>query len=144
MNYNDIIHLLEVNCPFPEVFEEPERLQLGASYRRKIVHIRADYDGSRWWNTIWRHHNELATLEIRNEIDAVYDALTAAGAFPDLDTLTAFCRSQPSAKVNANCSDEFNFYFIGERCCYWLRCICRPKNYNLYLHAFLKDGKTSN
>ena len=40
-------------CPFPEVFEDTEPVE-GCSFpepRRKIGHIRADYDGWRWYNT---------------------------------------------------------------------------------------------
>lgn len=137
MNYETIIEALQTACPFPQFFEEGEQIPaIGTSYRLKIVHIRADYAGGRWWNTIWPHHDELATLEIRKEIDEVYDALTSPGAFPDLDTLTVFCRNHPEARVNNSSPDEFNFYFLGNLCGYWLRCITRKQDYNLYLHAF--------
>ena len=143
MKNDNILDTLRTDCRFAQVFEEKEHLpSIGASYRRKIVHIRADYARGRWWNTIWPHHDELATPEIRREVDAVYDALTAQGAFPDLAALTAFCMSHPEARVNDSRSDEFNFYLDGELCCYWLRCICRSNDYNLYLHAFLKEGGT--
>ena len=143
MKCDNIIGALKVTCPFPQYFEEKEQLPgLGTSYRRKIVHIRAYYARGRWWNTIWPHHDELATLESRREVDAVYDAVTSQGAFADLSALTAFCEAHPEAKVNGSRSDEFNFYLDGELCCYWLRCICRANDYNLYLHAFLKEGGT--
>lgn len=112
---------------------------VGTSYRRKIVHIRADCTRGKWWNTIWPHHDELATPEIRKEIDTVYDTLTSPGAFPDLTVLTAFCMSHPEAKVAEHRSDEFNFYLNGELCCFWLRCIIRDRDYNMYLHAFLRS-----
>lgn len=142
MKYEDILSKLQVECPFPSVFEEPEKIpgQTVGGCRRKIVHIRADYDGYKWWNTIWPCHDELATMEIRKEIDAVYEALTAEGAFKDLAALTRFCEKHPAAKVNEASADEFNFYFEGELCCYWLRCITRFRDYNLYLHAFLKPA----
>lgn len=95
MNYKNMIDALEINCPFSQFFEEKEQLpMLGASYRRKIAHIRADHTRGKWWNTVWPHHDELATPEIRSEIDAVYDSLTSQNAFPDLSALTAFCTSQ--------------------------------------------------
>jgi len=137
-----ILSDLKVVCPFPQVFEEVE--DPGAivlSYRRKIGHIRADYDGSRWWNTIWPMHNELASTEISKEIDAVYDALTAKDALADLKTLRAFCGQFPQAKASANCEDEYNFYYVGERCLYWMRFITRKGDYNLYLHIFLKSAE---
>ncbi|KAF5040612.1 hypothetical protein DSECCO2_531520 [anaerobic digester metagenome] len=141
MQYDNIIGELKANCPFPQFFEEPDQLpMLGTGYRRKLVHIRADYDGRKWWNTIWTYHDDLATPEMRKEVDAVYAALTAQGAFPNLSALTAFCLSHPEARVNDSRTDEFNFYLEGELCCYWLRCITREKDYNLYLHAFLKSA----
>lgn len=137
-----ILDLLQVDCPFPKLFEERENPGgVPARYRRKIVHFRADYDGCQWWNTIWPMHDELATPEIRREIDRVYAALTADDAWADLHTLTAFCREHPEAQVNGTATDEFNFYYEGELCWYWLRCITREKDYNLYLHAFLKSDQ---
>lgn len=66
--------------------------------------------------------------------------LTAQGAFPNLSALTAYCESHPEARVNESRTDEYNFYLDGELCCYWLRCITREKDYNLYLHAFIKSA----
>ena len=141
MSKETILNSLQVNCPFPELLEELEKPgESPPRYRRKIVHIRADYDGHRWWNSIWPAHDELATPEIRREVDCVYAALTAKGAWADLDTLAAFCRKHPAALANRSSTDEFNFYYEGELCGYWLRCITRKKDYNLYLHAFLKSA----
>lgn len=141
MNYKNMIDDLELTCPFPQFFEESEQLpMIGASYRRKIVHIRADCTRGKWWNTIWPHHDELATMEARKEVDAVYNRLTSPGVFPDLVALIEFCVNHPEAKVNEHSPDEFNFYLDGELCCYWLRCITRAQDYNLYLHAFIKHS----
>lgn len=77
-----ILSQLLIKCPFPEVFEDTETIE-GCSFpepRRKIGHIRADYDGWRWYNTVWPCHRALATQEICKEIDRVYDALTAPNA----------------------------------------------------------------
>lgn len=138
MRHDNIINALEVNCPFPDVFEEKEASEgTGSRYRRKLVHIRADYDGSKWWNTVWPCHDELATPEIRREVDAVYEALISKDAFKDLETLRSFCSEFPQALANESATDEYNFYLESVYCGYWLRCITRDKDYNLYLHAFL-------
>lgn len=135
-----ILSKLAVDCPFPEVFEEIENPgEFAPQYRRKIGHIRADHDGYRWWNTVWPSHRERAMLEICREIDAVYDALTAKDAFTDLKALREYCAGFPKARVNPNSDDEYNFYYVGELCLYWLRCITRKGDYNLYLHAFVKE-----
>ena len=135
-----ILTELKTTCPFPEVFEEVENPgEIPMRYRRKVGHIRADHDGYRWWNTVWPMHRELETPEICREIDRVYDALTAKDAFTDLKTLREFCGKHPESRVNPDRGDEFNFYFEGELCLFWIRCITRQKDYNLYLHAFVKE-----
>lgn len=138
MKYDDILNVLAVECPFTEVFEEGLEVQgFGSRYPRKLVHIRADYDGIKWWNTVWPCHDELATPEIRREVDAVYSALIAKDAFADLNALRSFCARFPKALASETATDEYNFYFKGTYCHYWLRLITRDKDYNLYLHAFL-------
>lgn len=107
---------------------------------KKIFHIRADYDGYRWWNSIWPCNKELATLQVRREADLVYDRLIADDAFQDLTALREFCRKYPEAAVHGS-KDEYNFYFDGELCVYWLRCITRRKDYNLYLYVFAKEDE---
>ena len=139
MNTSNILDLLNTECTFPEVFEEIENpCEASPRYRRKILHIRADYDSYRWWNTFWSTHDDLASLEMKKEIDAVYEALTSKQGFADLDALRAFCAGLPQARVNDSRNDEYNFYIRGESCLYWLRCITRTKDYHLYLHAFAK------
>ena len=71
-----ILTKLESRCSFPETFSGSERNKNGIGFypHSKIGHIRADYDGWRWWNTIWPCHDELATPEMKREIDAVYKA----------------------------------------------------------------------
>jgi len=59
----NILEQLKTECPFPEAFKDMERPG-GCCVevpRRKIGHIRADYNGYRWWNTVWPCHKELAT-----------------------------------------------------------------------------------
>lgn len=107
--------------------------------RRKIGHIRADYDGYRWWSTAWPLHGNLAKAEVTAEIDRTYEALTAKDALADLDTLRRFCWSHPEAQFSPNADDEFNFYLMGERCDFWVRLITREKDYNMYLHAYAKE-----
>lgn len=88
---------------------------------------------------VWPCHNELATDEIKQEIDEVYTALTAKDALADLDTLKRFCQSHPEACADTQFKQEYNFYLEGECCNFWIRLITRPKDYNLYLHVFAKS-----
>lgn len=140
-----ILNALEVKCPFIDVFGDVDQSSEGAARypSRKIMHFRADHDGYRWHNTIWPHHGELATLEMKREIDATYDAITARDALADLPALTKFCHTHMDACVDAESKTEFSFYLRGKLCDYWLRLITRPKDYNMYLSAYARDTKES-
>lgn len=140
MKKNTILTRLITECPFPDVFQDTEKIE-GDVHDipwLKIGHIRADYSG-RWWNTVWPCHNELATDEIKHEIDEVYAALTAKDALANLDTLARFCRSHPEACADPQFKQEYNFYLEGKDCNFWIRLITRPRDYNLYLNAFAKS-----
>ncbi len=136
---DDILERLETKCLFPQVFEEWEYSEDGWNKvpRRKIGHIRADYQG-RWWNTVWPCHPALATKEIAAEIDRVYEALTAKDALKDLDTLVRFCEAHPETCVDTEFRQEYNFFLVGETCDFWIRLITRNRDYNLYLNAYTK------
>jgi len=142
----EILNKLTVECTFPEVFEDAEPSDNGImNYpRRKIMHFRADHDGYRWWNTVWPHHDELATKGMKHEIDATYDALTAKDALADLPTLARFCLSHMDACAGENSTDEFNFYLRGELCDYWVRLITRKGDYNMYLSAYSREKTNAN
>ena len=138
----NILSKLLTECPFPEVFEDAEKVE-GCSLpvpRRKIGHIRADYDGWRWYNTVWPCHKSLATPEVCTEIDRVYDALTAPNALKDLAALRKFCADHMDACISKEYEDEFSFYYVGERCNFWIRLITRKGDYNMYLNAYTKEN----
>ena len=134
-----ILSKLTVDCPFREIFDdtEPTEGSIISYPRSKICHIRADHDGWRWYNTVWPCHDELATEEMKREIDAAYDALTAKGALCDLHALWKFCETHPNACVGTS-GTEFNFYLEGTLCNFWLRLITRKGDYNIYLNAYAK------
>jgi len=135
MLHASILSELKIECPFPEVFEDKVLINGLPEYCRKIGHIRADHDGYRWWSSIWPLHKELSTPETSKEIDDVYTRLTSKDAFATLSEMTDFCHDHPQAAVDRT---EFNFYYEGEYCLFWIRCITRNKDYNLYVHAFTK------
>ncbi len=135
-----ILGKLKMVCPFPEVFEdlEPDGTPHEGDPRRKIGHIRADYDKYRWWNTVWPSHWDLATDEVKTEMGRTYDALTASDALCDLNALRHFCWLHPEAQVRPEVDDDFNFYLVGETCDFWVRLITRNKDYNMYLNVYAK------
>lgn len=113
-------------CSFPEP-------------RRKIGHIRADYDGWRWYNTVWPCHRALATQKVCKEIDHIYDALTAPNALKDLTTLRKFCGEHTDACIAKENKDEFSFYYVGKLCVFWIRLVTRKGDYSMYLNAYIKE-----
>ena len=138
----NILSRLLTECPFSEVFEDMETVE-GCSFpvpRRKIGHMRADYDGWRWYDTVWPCHKALATPDVCTEIDCVYDALTAPDALKDLAALRKFCADHMDACISKEYGDEFSFYYVGERCNFWIRLITRKGDYNMYLNAYTKEN----
>ena len=135
-----ILGKLKTVCPFPEVFEDiddVDSLNRGVP-RREIGHIRADYNNYRWWNTVWPAHEDLATAEIKAEIDRTYEALTANNALYDLNVLRRFCWLHPEAQASPKADDEFSFYLVGETCDFRVQFITRDLDYNMYLTAYAK------
>ena len=140
---DNILSQLLIKCPFPEVFEDTETVE-GCSFpepRRKIGHIRADYDGWRWYNTVWPCHRALATQKVCKEIDRVYDARTAPDALKDLTMLRKFCGEHADACIAKENKDEFSFYYVGKLCVFWIRLITRKGDYNMYLNAYIKEER---
>ncbi len=138
-----ILDKLKTVCPFPKVFEDMDDDDGSGqgTPRRKIGHIRANNDNYRWWNTTWPSHWELATAEVKAEIEHTYDALTAKEALHDLNALRQFCWSHPEAQSSPETDDEFNFYLTGKFCDFWVRLITRDKDYNMYLSAYAKEAE---
>lgn len=138
--YDGILGRLKTVCPFPEVFEDVDDADAygPGEPRRKICHIRADYDDYRWWSAVWGCHYDLATPKMTNEIDRTYEALTAHDALHDLNALRRFCWSHPEAQTSPEADEEFNFFLVGETCDFWVRLITRDKDYNMYLSAYAK------
>lgn len=135
-----ILGRLKTVCPFPEVFEDVDDADAygPGEPHKKICHIRADYNDYRWWNTFWGCHCDLATPKMANEIDRIYEALTAKDALHDLNALRRFCWSHPEAQASQEADEEFNFFLVGETCDFWVRLITREKDYNMYLNAYAK------
>lgn len=140
-----ILGKLKMVCPFPQVFEnlEADDSSHEGEPRSKIGHIRANYDEGRWWSTVWALHWDLVTVEMKDEIDRTYEALTASDALSDLNALHRFCWSHPEAEADPNVGDEYNFYLEGETCNFWLRLITRDKDYNMYLNVYAKPANVS-
>lgn len=129
--------LLRRDCPFPEVFEKHE---MGGQTGRngcagEFAYSRSDYDGRQWWTTWFPIHKEWATPEITAEVDAFTKALFQ---LPELRTLTELSRYCSFYAEPTSDSTEFNLYTQTEHFYIWLRPIIRDRDYNLYVHFYLK------
>ena len=100
-----------------------------------IAYSRSDYDGWKWWTTWHQCQKDTPVLEVAREIDAFQDALFQLPEFRNLDTLTRFCRgyAQPTSEPT-----EFNLYSETAHFYIWLRLITRRRDYNVYVHYYLK------
>lgn len=134
-----ILDELKTECPFSDIFEDKELVDGHIVFKKKIMHIRADFDGYRWQNTIWPYNNRTCPESVNaTEIDEVYSRLVGSDGFETLKDMTEFCYQHPEAKVNEHSDQEYNFYLVGKTCNFWIRLITRRGDYNIYLHAFEK------
>ena len=102
--------------------------------KSELSYFRCDYDGYRWWNTIWPIHKELYFHELGKEFDDLYASLNKT--FPNLEALRAFCADSAEATGDP---DEFNVYIDMKYGYYWIRMITREKDYNMYIHCYCKE-----
>ena len=133
----DSAPLLTARCTFPEVFENRETDEYGIKKRPKseVAYSRSDHDGCKWWTTWWKCRDKKASAELAQEINQFQNALFAMPEFENLDTMQEFCET-------AECTGdptEFNLYAETEHFHIWLRMITRFRDYNLYVHFYLKQ-----
>jgi len=101
--------------------------------KSELGYFRCDYDGYKWWNTVWPINRSLGTPELIAEFDSVYDAFLKA--FPTREAMRKYCMEHAEPTTEAT---EFNAYLTMEYGFYWLRMITRKGDYNLYLHCISK------
>lgn len=121
---------LTVTCPFKEAWEEKGEERYPKS---ELCYIRAYYNGSQWWSSVFPVHWELKTPELTKEADELYDAFKKA--FPDLEAVRDYVEHDAEKTGDLT---EGNAYLELEHGRYWLRLISRKGDYNLYLHVLSK------
>ena len=136
-SYEDF-QLLSPCCGFPEIFQEMSVDPYGHKAPRcELVYSRSDYDGHRW-NTIWFPcWEDRRTQALAQKVDQFMDALLETEEFRSLGQMKRMCRAcaEPTSDPT-----EFNLY--GETASFyiWIRAITREKDYNLYVHFYLKNS----
>lgn len=103
----------------------------------KIGHIRADNDNYRWWTTYFpAEADAYKTKAVIDEVSRLCN--TIMRLFPKYNDFVRFCQSHPEAKPE-NSSDDYNFFIEGQEANYWIRCIIRFRDYNMYIHIYRKE-----
>lgn len=130
--------VLTPTCSFPQVFQDtaksPGSLERPIS---ELVYSRSDYDGCKWWLTWHDCHREYKTPELAQEVDLFIAALFQMPEFQSLGTMEQMCRSYAEKTTERT---EYNLYSETDSFYIWLRPITRFRDYNLYVHFYLKQS----
>ena len=119
-------------CPFPGLYEidksETEAVSIG--------YFRADYDGYRWYDTVFPSNRHLVTDELAKEFDKLFFDTTEK--FPTLKALVEFCETNAEQVGERGLDVEYNLYADGKYGLYWLRVTPRSGDYNLRVRCYSK------
>lgn len=102
---------------------------------KKICHLRADFDYC--WHSSWfigEQHSKRTFLE-EEEVTKVCDEIVNH-LFPN--GILSIHEFNSEQNVAWNPSGEYNYFFKGFLCNYWIRCITRKSDYNLYIKCYKK------
>ena len=124
------------NCTFKEIFQKTHKVDGHTAMLpvSEITYSRSDYDGHRWWSTWFPCQKERLAAYLAAELSCFQNALFKMPEFESLASMEQLCRL---AEATAD-SGEYNLYSETEHFHVWLRMITRPRDYNLYVHYFMK------
>ena len=101
-----------------------------------VTYSRSDYDGRQWWRNWFGLPEDKPSEELSQEIDAFQKALMKLPEFQTLRDMRRMCglfAARTSEKT------EFHLYSETDNFYVWLHLITRERDYNLYVHYYLKD-----
>lgn len=130
--------ILTPTCTFSHIFTGPQKkfpLSIVDHPVSEVAYSRSDHDGHRWWTTWFDRPEERPTRALREEIDAFQTPLLQLPEFQNLRTLRRMYHlyAEPTSEPT-----EFDLYSQTEHFYIWLRMIIRERDYNLYVHFYLK------
>jgi hypothetical protein len=133
----DIRDKMKKTCPCPSAWDRKNERGYSAA---ELGYFRCDYDGYRWWDTVWPINPEVETPELTEEFDSVLEAFKET--FPTLDDLKEYCHKN---LLPHSSPIEFDVWLdLGGPGYYWLRIRLIPRDYNLYLHCISKKALKEN
>lgn len=114
---------------------------------RMVGYFRADHDGYRWHYTWFDGKNREANAgEVKKELEFVGTQLIFHGFLNGVYSLREFvnealkeCVCGGNVPSILSQDDEYNFYYSGDCCDYWVRFILRNGDYNMYIKCYQKE-----
>lgn len=131
----NIADKLTKTCPRPSAWRREKRNEKGFS-KAELGYFRCDYDGYKWWTTVWPVNKELEEPELATEFNAVLASFLET--FPTLSDLRKYCNARFLPHERAFAIDAF--LDLDGPGLYWLRIRLPEKDYNLYLHCISKKA----
>lgn len=130
----DIKTDLTNTCSFLSVFSNTDDTRHPAT---EMGYMRADLNHGRWFYMPFVVHEALNEHHRAGELMEVTDALVEE--FQTLDALAEFCKEHAEKTSDPA---EWNLYYTGSTCYFWIRVITREQDYNFFVHAYVKQGGT--
>lgn len=126
----------------PLTLEMPDSLNQNGSLPedRMVGYFRADHDGYRWHYTWFNGKNNEANVgETKKELEHVGTQLVFHGFLNGVSSMREFVYEAGATAVSTE-NDEYNFYYSGFCCDYWVRFILRRGDYNMYIKCYQKES----
>ena len=102
-----------------------------------VGHVRLDFGhgGKEFWHTWWPHNgDQFNTAEFKAELQAMVDALRAAGPLKNLKTMDAYCRQHGGSITDD--SRSYGYITETEHYRFCLRCTPVMDDYQGYLYCY--------
>lgn len=123
-------------CSFEHIFKDRNLDEEGRlSPKTEFAYSRSDHNGYRWWTQWFTLRKGLKTPAVVQEIDRFIEALFHLPEMASLRTLSRLCRCCAERTSDPT---EFNLYCETDLLYIWLRPIIRERDYNLYIHFYVK------
>ena len=134
---------LSTICNFKDAWDKEEICPafLGTAPRpvKEVGYWRADHNGYRWYQGYFPVHPEYVTPAMNEEVmRLVKDILETEPINQGIPGILKFCADYPESVLKDGIRNRYNFYLEGKEANYWVSFLDLPKDYNFYLHIYIK------